>query len=362
MRTSDFDYDLPPDLIAQTPVEPRDRSRLLVLRREGGSIEHRRFFEIVDYLHAGDLLVCNQSRVIPARLFGRKLDSGGRVEVLLLRRLGPGNWETLVRPARRMGVGAKVEIGAHQDAGSKERLPLASDLSAKGRADTPIVGEILAAMEGGVRVIRFSDEAGLEAMGVVPLPPYIHLPLADTERYQTVYAREKGSIAAPTAGLHFTPELMRHIREKGVDFAFVTLHVGWDSFRPVRVENPRLHHMHKEYGELSPEVVRQLNRARAEGRRIICVGTTTVRLLEQGAVLSGGSPLAPFSGWVELLILEGHRFNLVDGLITNFHLPRSTLLMLVSAYAGSERILNAYREAVARGYRFYSFGDAMLIL
>jgi S-adenosylmethionine:tRNA ribosyltransferase-isomerase len=199
-------------------------------------------------------------------------------------------------------------------------------------------------------------------LGVVPLPPYIHLPLADPERYQTVYARVKGSVAAPTAGLHFTPELMNRIREKGVDFAFMTLHVGWDSFRPVRVEDPRLHSMHKEYGELTAQVAGQLNQARAEGRRIICVGTTTVRLLEQAALVSSGCPVAPFSGWVELLILEGHRFNLVDGLITNFHLPRSTLLMLVSAFAGRELILHAYREAIASGYRFYSFGDAMLIL
>jgi len=370
MKTSDFDYHLPPDLIAQTPVEPRDRSRLMVLRREGDDIEHRRFFEIVDYLHEGDLLVCNQSRVIPARLFGRKMDSRGKVEVLLLRRLEPGLWEALVRPARRTGVGAKVEIRTHAGASSKELSSPADDPSARlrmypsgeGQAVTPVMGEVLEAGEGGVRVIRFSDEAGLEALGVVPLPPYIHHPLGDTERYQTVYAREKGSIAAPTAGLHFTPELMNRIREKGVDFAFITLHVGWDSFRPVRVEDPRLHHMHKEYGELSAQVVHQLNQARAEGRRIICVGTTTVRLLEQAAILSGGCPLAPFSGWAELLILDGHRFSLVDGLITNFHLPRSTLLMLVSAYAGRESILNAYGEAVARGYRFYSFGDAMLIL
>ncbi len=346
MKTRDFDYDLPPDLIAQTPVEPRDHSRLMILRRAGGEMEHRRFFEVVDYLHAGDLLVCNQSRVIPARLLGRKMDSGGKVEVLLIHRLEPGLWETLARPARRLGVGARIEVAAQGEASSSEKLS----------------GEVLEAREGGVRVIRFSDESALEVLGAVPLPPYIHLPLEDPERYQTVYAKVKGSVAAPTAGLHFTPQLIKRVQEKGADFAFVTLHVGWDSFRPVRVEDPRLHQMHREYGELTAEVADQLNEARAKGRRIICVGTTTVRLLEQAAMISGSSPVAPFSGWVELLILDGHRFNLVDGLITNFHLPRSTLLMLVSAFAGRELILHAYRQAIAKGYRFYSFGDAMLIL
>ena len=359
MKTSDFDYELPPDFIAQTPIEPRDHSRLMVLRRAEGELEHRRFFEVVDYLQAGDLLVCNQSRVIPARLLGRKMGSGGKVEVLLLRRLEPGLWETLSRPARRLGVGARIEIGVEGKGSGLGGLPSEGNAHV---AVTSVVGEVLEVGEGGVRVIRFSDESALETLGAVPLPPYIHLPLEDTERYQTVYAQVKGSVAAPTAGLHFTPELMSRIQEKGVAFAFLTLHVGWDSFRPVRVEDPRLHQMHREYGELSAEVAGQLNEARARGRRIICVGTTTVRLLEQAAMTSRDCPVAPFSGWAELLILEGHRFNLVDGLITNFHLPRSTLLMLVSAFAGRELILHAYRQAIAKGYRFYSFGDAMLIL
>lgn len=359
MKTSDFDYDLPPHLIAQTPVEPRDHSRLMVVWREQGAIQHRRFFEIVDYLQAGDLLVCNQSRVIPARLLGRKMDSGGKVEILLLRRLEPGLWETLVRPGQRVRVGARIEIQAQGEELSKEKLPGGVD----NRTEiTSVVGEVVELREGGTRVVRFSDETALEPLGVVPLPPYIHLPLDDPERYQTVYARVKGSIAAPTAGLHFTPELIDRIKEKGVRLAFITLHVGWDSFRPIRVEDPRRHHMHKEYAELSAQVAHQLNRARAEERRIICVGTTTVRLLEHAAIASGGGPVAPFTGWVDLLILSGHKFNLVDGLITNFHLPRSTLLMLVSAFAGRELILRAYEEAVVSGYRFYSFGDAMLIL
>jgi len=331
----------------------------MVVWREQEFIQHRRFFEIVDYLRAGDLLVCNQSRVIPARLFGRKMDSGGKVEILLLRRLEPGLWETLVRPGRRVGVGTRIEIKAQGEESGAGTTPGGVDNRPQ---VAPIVGEVVEVREGGTRVIRFSDEASLEQLGVVPLPPYIHLPLDDPERYQTVYARVKGSVAAPTAGLHFTPELINRIQEKGVHFAFITLHVGWDSFRPVRVEDPFRHPMHKEYGELSAQVAYQLNKTRAEGRRIICVGTTTVRLLEQAAQASGSYPVAPFSGWANLLILDGHQFGLVDGLITNFHLPRSTLLMLVSAFAGRESTLRTYGEAVARGYRFYSFGDAMLIL
>ncbi len=362
MKTSDFDYHLPPECIAQTPVEPRDRSRLMVLSRNDGSVAHRHFYELVDLLQEGDVLVFNDSRVIPARLIGRKEGSGGRVELLLLRRMGPNLWEALVRPARRVSEGTRIELEGLQ-------------------------GEVLEKMEGALRVLHFSDEEALERLGQVPLPPYIKLPLKDPERYQTVYARVKGSAAAPTAGLHFTPELLRCLMEKGIHFAFVTLHVGLDTFSPVRAEDPGDHPMHKEYGELTPQVAQQLNQAQAEGRRIICVGTTSVRVLEQAAlkaeetahskldtVTAGNTQfesgvclgesekgIEAFCGWTDLFILPGHRFRALDGLITNFHLPRSTLLMLVAAFAGRERVLEAYREAMRQGYRFYSFGDAMLI-
>jgi S-adenosylmethionine:tRNA ribosyltransferase-isomerase len=342
MKTSDFDYHLPPELIAQTPMEPRDHSRLMVLSRADGSIEHRHFFEIVELLREGDVLVFNDSRVIPARLVGRKGGSGGKVEVLLLRRLSIGLWEGLVRPGRRVGVGTRIEFTA--ESGSSNGL----------------WGEVVEWGERGIRLIRFSDEGALERMGRVPLPPYIHLPLEDAERYQTVYSKVKGSVAAPTAGLHFTPELLQRLEKKGVELVFVTLHVGLDSFSPVRVEDPRDHQMHKEYGELREEVAQGLNGAKEEGRRIIGVGTTAVRVLEQAAM--GGGGIEAFCGWTDLLILPGHRFRTVDGLITNFHLPRSTLLMLVSAFAGQALVQKAYQEAIRLGYRFYSFGDAMLIL
>ncbi len=337
MKTSDFDYHLPPEFIAQTPIEPRDHSRLMVLSRADGSIQHRHFFEIVDFLHEGDVVVFNDSRVIPARLIGRKEGSGGKVEILLLRRLSPGLWETLVRPGRRVSEGTRIEF-----------------------TSDGLGGEVLERVEGGIRVIRFSDEGALERVGRVPLPPYIHRPLEDPERYQTIYSKVEGSVAAPTAGLHFTLELLRHLAEKGIQFAFVTLHVGLDTFSPVRVENPRDHPLHKEYGELRGEVAQQLVQAKAEGRRFICVGTTTVRVVEQAAVRGEG--IEAFQDWIDLLILPGHRFSTLDGLITNFHLPRTTLLMLVTAFAGQSFIQRAYEEAMRLGYRFYSFGDAMLIL
>jgi S-adenosylmethionine:tRNA ribosyltransferase-isomerase len=337
MNTSDFDYPLPPELIAQTPAEPRDQSRLLVLRRSDGSLEHHRFSDIVDFIRASDVLVLNDTRVIPARLQGQK-GSGGRVEILLLRRLEPGLWEALVRPSQRIAVGERVEVG------------------------TAYV-DVLERKEEGVRIVRFADEALVESLGQVPLPPYIHHYRGDRERYQTVYSREKGSVAAPTAGLHFTPRLLDRIREKGVDLVFVTLHVGLDTFRPIREEDPRQHRIHQEFGVLSPEAAGRLARARAEGRRIICVGTTAVRLVEQAALKSERpGEVHPFQGWVDLFILPGHRFRLVDAMITNFHLPRSTLLMLVSAFAGQELVRQAYAEAVRERYRFYSFGDAMLVL
>jgi len=348
MKTSDFDYHLPPELIAQTPIEPRDHSRMMVVHRGDGSIEHRHFFEVLDFLNPGDVLVLNESRVIPARLTGQR-ESGGKVEILLLRRLEPCLWEALVRPSRRVGIGEMIKVIGKSDPSSES---LAS-----------MEVEVLEHRGEGIRTIRFADEAMLEVLGEVPLPPYIRSSLNDPERYQTVYARENGSVAAPTAGLHFTPRLLRQLRGRQVELAFVTLHVGLDTFRPIRVEDLLEHHMHSEYGEISDEAAKTLALARARGNRVICVGTTTVRLLEEAARASGGTgALKPFRGGVDLFIVPGHRFRLVDCLITNFHLPRSTLLMLVSAFAGKELIDEAYREAIQERYRFYSFGDCMLVL
>jgi S-adenosylmethionine:tRNA ribosyltransferase-isomerase len=310
----------------------------MVITRNDGSIEHDFFSEVSDYLCAGDVLVCNDSRVIPARLSGRKVDGGAKVELLLLQRLEPGVWETLARPGRRLKVGMMVELG---------KGPV---LEAQVRGKT----------ESGTIIVSFSNEEALERTGSVPLPPYIHEPLANPERYQTVYAQEKGSVAAPTAGLHFTPELMSSLQEKGIRFVFVTLHLALDSFRPVQVDDPTQHVIHKEYGVLMPEAASELNQAKAESRRVICVGTSSVRLVEHAA--RQGDGVKPFSGWTDLFILPGHRFKMVDAMITNFHLPRSTLLMLVSAFAGRELILRAYHEAMNLNYRFYSFGDCMLIL
>ena len=348
MKTSDFDYSLPPMLIAQTPIEPRDQARLMVLDRSDSSLQHHRFFEIVDYLQAGDVLVFNDSRVIPARLNGRRVDSGGGLEVLLLRQLSPNVWETLVRPGKRVKIGTKIEI---------------TDSSVRGdRKDFKVTAEAVGLGEGGTRVISFSDETLLPELGKIPLPPYIHVPLKDPERYQTVYASVAGSIAAPTAGLHFTPELLDKIKSKGIHCLFVTLHVGLDTFRPVREDDPLEHPIHQEYGVISQEVAKELSQAKTEGRRIICAGTTTVRLVEAVAQGSDPAQVRPFEGWVSLFIVPGYQFRIVDALITNFHLPRSTLLMLVTALAGKKLINQAYREAVAQQYRFYSFGDAMLIL
>jgi S-adenosylmethionine:tRNA ribosyltransferase-isomerase len=341
VKTSDFNYFLPSELIAQTPVEPRDRSRLMVLNRSDGSIEHKQFYELTDYLLAGDVLVFNDSRVIPARLVGRKVTSGGRVEILLLRQIDTGVWEALVKPGKRVSIGTRVEITAN---GAK------------------VLAEVTGLGQDGVKLIRFSDETLLPELGKIPLPPYIHLPLTRPERYQTVYADAAGSVAAPTAGLHFTPELIERIKRKGIHCLFVTLHVGLDTFLPVREDSPLEHPIHKEYGMISREVAGCLSQAKAEGRRIIGVGTTTVRILEAVAQASSPLQLQPFDGWVSLFILPGYQFRLVDALITNFHLPRSTLLMLVTAFAGKELITGAYEEAIAGKYHFYSFGDAMLIL
>ncbi len=342
MRTSDFDYGLPQELIAQEPVEPRDSSRLMVVHRRDRRIEHRIFREIGEYLRPGDLLVANDSRVIPARLYGRK-STGGKVEVFLLRRLEPQRWECLVR-GHRMRPGVRVVLG---------------------EGPMEVEAEVEQVTPSGSRIVRFDRplEPLLPTLGVVPLPPYIHRELRNPERYQTVYARENGSVAAPTAGLHFTPELMASLRKQGIRFAFVTLHVGLGTFQPVKEERVEEHHMHSEFCILSEEVADEINRTRASGGRVIAVGTTSVRVLETAASLaSPGETVAPWSGETDIFIYPGYRYRAVDALITNFHLPRSTLLMLVAAFMGKEFMDEAYREAVRRRYRFFSFGDAMLIL
>jgi S-adenosylmethionine:tRNA ribosyltransferase-isomerase len=344
MKTGDFDYVLPPRLIAQTPTEPRDHSRLMVLDRPARSVAHCHFFDLSDYLGAGDVLVFNDTRVIPARLVARK-DSGARLEVLLLQRLRPNVWQVLVRPGKRVGAGARMRIVPYETGAA---------------TGTTVEAEVLEVGEGGIRVVGFSDDGPLVSLGRMPLPPYIRAPLADPERYQTVYARADGSAAAPTAGLHFTPELIDRIERKGVGCLFVTLHVGLDTFQPVREDNPVEHRIHREFGLVPAGAARELSLAKAEGRRIVCVGTTAVRLVE--AAWRANGLAGAYSGWVDLFILPGHEFRVANAMITNFHLPRTTLLMLVSAFAGREFILDAYREAIERGYRFYSFGDAMLII
>ncbi len=348
MKIDDFDYNLPGELIAQTPIEPRDQSYLMVLNRNGGSIKHQKFLDIMHYLQAGDVLVFNNSRVINARLNTRRIDTGGNLEVFLLHRLSPNVWETLVKSNKRVKVGTKIEV--------------VHDSATSGQQNHNIQAEVVGVKEGGIRVIAFSDDTALSQLGEIPLPPYIHKPLANPERYQTVYARVPGSVAAPTAGLHFTPELIQQIETKGVRCFFVTLHVGLDTFRPVRENDPRKHPIHREYGVIGKEAADEISRAKAEGRRVICVGTTTVRLVEAASQASSSVHLQPFEGWVSLFILPGYRFRVVDALITNFHLPKSTLLILVTAFAGKELICLAYQEAIAQKYRFYSFGDAMLVI
>jgi S-adenosylmethionine:tRNA ribosyltransferase-isomerase len=312
----------------------------MVIDRAQGSIIHRHFTDIVDYLRDGDVLVFNDSRVIPARLKGKRTGSRGRVEILLLRRMESGIWEALVRPARRLQVGAVID--ADKVAG--------------------LQAEIVGVGDKGIRTVRFSDEKLLVSAGDIPLPPYIHEPLANPERYQTVYARVKGSAAAPTAGLHFTPGLLQKIEQMGVRCVFVTLHVGLDTFRPVTEDDPREHVIYREYGEIGEKEAGELTLARREGRRIFCVGTTSVRLLEKAAQTGQKDGILPFSDWVDLFVLPGHRFKMVDALVTNFHLPRSTLFMLVTAFGGKALIDKAYQEAISQKYRFYSFGDSTLIL
>ena len=337
MKTSDFDYNLSPESIAQTPVEPRDSSRLLVMRRGSGALEHHIFRELGQFLQPGDLLVVNRTRVIPARIFASK-PTGGRVEVLLLRREDLLTWECLVG-GKGLLAGKQIAI---------ENGPSA---------------EIVEVLDGSRRRLRFAEpiEPYFSKVGHVPLPPYIHEPLKDPERYQTVYAREPGSAAAPTAGLHFTPRLMDELKSQGVNFAEVTLHVGLDTFAPVTEEDPETHQIHTEWCEVPPVTVDAITRTRQSGGRIIAVGTTSVRTLESAAKAGKDSVLS-YSGPTNLYILPGYRFRLVDGMITNFHLPKSTLIMLVSAFAGREHILHAYEVAMQAGYRFYSFGDAMFII
>ncbi|HEX8730062.1 MAG TPA: tRNA preQ1(34) S-adenosylmethionine ribosyltransferase-isomerase QueA [Ktedonobacterales bacterium] len=359
MRISDFDYTLPPERIAQTPVEPRDSSRLLVVRRDTGAFEHRIFREITDYLRPGDLLVANQSRVLPARLIGVKAETGGQVEVLLLSArgdVGPNCWEALVKPGRRVHAGQRLSFG-----------------------DGALLADVLETTPSGGRVIRLTAREGtvaqaVERIGVMPLPPYIHEPLADAERYQTVYAREPGSAAAPTAGLHFTTDLLARVETLGVGIAYVTLHIGLDTFRPVEKDDLSEHVMHSEEIEMTAATAQRINATRAAGGRIIAVGTTSVRTLEavaqftaeaaakQGEVASAADVVMPYRGRTRLFITPGYQFRAVDAMMTNFHLPRSTLLALVGAFAGRELIARAYQEAIAREYRFYSFGDAMLLL
>ena len=336
MNTSDFDYSLPASSIAQTPLEPRDSSRLLVLKRDTGELDHRNFRDLGDYLRSNDLLVLNRTRVIPARIYARK-PTGGRVELLLLRRRDLLRWEALVG-GKGLRVGSKLRVDDGPEA------------------------TILEFLDGAERLLLFSEpiEPYFPKVGHVPLPPYIHEKLADPERYQTVYAREPGSAAAPTAGLHFTSRLLDELQAKGVKSAFVTLHVGLDTFAPVTEESPEKHKIHTEWCELPQETADAINQTKASGGRVIAVGTTSVRTLESAAV--GRDTISLYSGSTSIYILPEYKFKIVDAMVTNFHLPKSTLIMLVSAFAGREKILETYATAIREGYRFYSFGDAMLIL
>ena len=340
MKTKDFWYDLPEELIAQTPLERRDASRLMVMDRLTGAVTHRHFYDLIDYLRPGDCLVMNDSRVLPARLLGHR-PTGGAVEVLLLRDLGNKHWECLCKPGRKMQAGSEVIFGNGE-----------------------LTATVREVREDGNRIVEFHYEGifleVLERLGRMPLPPYIKAELEDQERYQTVYSREVGSAAAPTAGLHFTKELLEKIREKGVKEAFVTLHVGLGTFRPVKAEEVTDHHMHAELCMMNAETAELLNRTKAEGGRIICVGTTSCRTLE--SLVNEDGTFQAASKWTDIFIYPGYTFKAMDGLITNFHLPESTLVMLVSAFAGREHVLAAYEEAVRQRYRFFSFGDAMCIL
>ena len=341
MKRQDFYYDLPQELIAQDPLEDRSSSRLLVLDKKTGETQHHTFREIVNYLNPGDCLVINDTKVIPARLIGAKEETGAKIEVLLLKRKQNDVWETLVKPGRKAKPGTRISFG-----------------------DGLLKGEVIDVVDEGNRLIRFEYdgifEEILDRLGQMPLPPYITHQLKDKDRYNTVYAAHEGSAAAPTAGLHFTPELLEEIGRKGVDIARVTLHVGLGTFRPVKVDDVENHHMHSEFYMIDEEAAEKINRAKARGGRVICVGTTSCRTIESAADENGR--LKACSGWTEIFIYPGYTFKALDGLITNFHLPESTLIMLVSALAGREHVLAAYEEAVRERYRFFSFGDAMLII
>ena len=340
MKTSDFYYDLPEELIAQTPLEKRDDSRLLTLDKETGEWKHCRFFQLPEFLRPGDCLILNNSRVLPARLLGQRLPGGGACEVLLLIDHGERVWECLVRPGRKMRTGAKLSFG-------------------NGELTAEVIGEV----EGGNRLVRFDYEGifleVLERLGKMPLPPYIKEELQDSERYQTVYSKVVGSAAAPTAGLHFTPALLEQIASMGVGVGYVTLHVGLGTFRPVKEDTVENHEMHSEYCVISQETADLINRTKKNGGRVICVGTTSCRTLESWANTDGS--MEAKAGWTNIYIYPGYRFKVMDALVTNFHLPESTLVMLVSAFAGRENVLAAYQEAVREKYRFFSFGDAMFI-
>lgn len=352
MKTSDFYYELPEELIAQDPLEDRSSSRLLYLNRESGEITHGVFTDVKKYLVPGDTLVINDTKVIPARLYGVREGTLGKVEILLLVRKSADTWETLVKPGKKCKVGTRILFGSPD--GSVEKAPL--------------IGEVVDILEEGNRLIRFTYtgifEEVLDSLGEMPLPPYIHHKLEDKTRYNTVYAEHEGSAAAPTAGLHFTKELLAEIEEMGVNIAHVTLHVGLGTFRPVKAETIEEHHMHSEFYIVTEETAELINRTRESGHRVICVGTTSCRTIESAAEPDGqgGYRLAAKSGWTQIFIYPGYEFKLMQGLITNFHLPESTLVMLVSAFAGKEKVLHAYEEAVKERYRFFSFGDAMLIL
>ena len=340
MNVKDYDYDLPEELVAQDPLEDRSSSRLMVLDRQTGDVEHRHFTDILEYLHPGDCLVINNTKVIPARLFGVKEDTQAKIEVLLLKRKENDIWETLVKPGKKAKPGTKLVFG-----------------------DGLLTAEVVDVVEEGNRLIQFHYdgifEEILDQLGQMPLPPYITHQLKDKNRYQTVYAKYDGSAAAPTAGLHFTKELLQKVKDMGVDIAEVTLHVGLGTFRPVKVENVLDHHMHSEFYMVSQEAADKINRAKESGHRVIAVGTTSTRTLEAAADENGR--LHETSGWTEIFIYPGYQFKVIDALITNFHLPQSTLVMLVSALAGREHVLHAYEIAVKERYRFFSFGDAMLI-
>lgn len=341
MDVKDFDYALPKELIAQDPLEDRSASRLMVLGKKNGEVSHRHFTDILDYLNPGDCLVLNNTKVIPARLYGLKKDTNAGIEILLLKRLENDIWETLVKPGKKAKKGTELLFG-----------------------DGLLTAEVIDVVEEGNRLIQFHYEGIfeeiLDALGQMPLPPYITHELKDKNRYQTVYAKYDGSAAAPTAGLHFTEELLKQVKQRGVEIAEVTLHVGLGTFRPVKVENVLEHHMHSEFYRISEAAAETINRAKENGHKIISVGTTSTRTLESAADENGR--LREMSGWTDIFIYPGYQFKVIDGLITNFHLPQSTLVMLVSAFAGRESVLNAYQMAVKEQYRFFSFGDAMLII